>query len=267
MQGGKSTVDSIYNPASMSEDFYVGNRKDGANRIELLPGGQNLGNLEDLDHFNKKMWRGLKIPQSFIDNTSEGGSAFNDGKVGIAYLQEIKFSIYIQQLQQIFERVLDAEFKRFLYDSKISIDPTIFKVILPEPNNFSKSRQQAIDADLIANYTNISGDKNLSPRFMLERFLQLSKEDILLNERLRSEDLGLNPNNAYKNLGKIYNSGADDGGFDGGVGSSGFGGDLGAGAFDADLDTSDEAELGGSDEDAGQDKPNADKKPTNDDKV
>jgi hypothetical protein len=127
--GGASQIESVYNPMSQQEDFWFPMRADGSgSRVEVLPAGQNLGSLEDLMYFYNKIFRGLRIPRSFVDPTSEGGGVANDGKVGIAYIQEVKFSLYMERLQRCLEKTFDKEFKDFIKLNGINVDTTIFKI-------------------------------------------------------------------------------------------------------------------------------------------
>lgn len=222
--GGQATVESIYNPQSMSEDYiFATDKEGGGSRVESLPGGQGLGELQDLDYFYNRLWRALRIPASYIDSSSEGGS-YNDGKVGIAYLQEIKFSLYIERLQAHLESTFDAEFKRFLRDSSIRVDESVFKVVLPTPSNYDVSRRQVMDNDLLSTYNNADGITALSKRFALRKYLQLTDEEIVMNERMLRQEKGLNPDGDYRDLPKLYNpDAAESGGFEGGLGSFGGG--------------------------------------------
>jgi len=216
---GKNSIEAVYNPQSQNEDFFLSMRDGVGSTIETLPSGQNLGELQDLDYFYKKMWRGLRIPQSYMDSSSDGGT-FNDGTVGVAYMQEIIFTLMIERYQKQIEETLDKEFKRFLYEQNIRVDTTVFRVTLPEPSNFAKSKQQAIDNQMINLYTSVMDVDSLSDRFKLKRFLGLSEEEIILNQRLKLEEMGINPDTAKKSdLIKIYNKDfAEAGGFDGGMG-------------------------------------------------
>lgn len=233
-QGGQMQVDSIYNPQSMSEDIFLPKRPDGSgSTVDVLPGGQNLGELQDLDFFFRKLWRGLRIPQSFMDSAAEGGAMSSDGKVGIAYMQEIKFSLYIERLQKCIEKTLDAEFKRFLRENNIRVDDTIFKVMLPEPTNYRKSRSQMIEADLLSNMNNASGLSHLSKRFVQMKYGQMTLEDIKLNERLKREEMGLPLDGDERDLPAIYEpESAEAGGFDGGFRGSSGGGSGGLPSFE-----------------------------------
>ena len=225
VNGGQSSVESIYNAQTMNEDFFLAQYKDGqGSKIETLPGGQGLGELSDLDYFYKRMWRGLRIPASYIDPNTESGVA-NDGKVGIAYMQEIKFSLYIERLQAHLEYTFDKEFKRFLRDSNILVDESMFKVILPSPSNYDVSRKQMMDNDLLSTYTQADGIQTLAKRFAMKKYLQLTDEEIIINERMLREERGMDPNGDYRDLPQLYApEAAEAGGFEGGLGSFGGGG-------------------------------------------
>lgn len=234
--GGANAVDSVYNPASMNEDYFFAEGADGkGSRVEVLPGGQNLGELQDLDYFFNKMWMGLRIPQSYINGSADGGAIFNDGRVGIAYLQEIKFALYIERLQGLIEKVFDSEFKHWLHSNNITVDPTLYHLQLPAPSNFSKSKEQQMDSELLNTYTTADGITHLSKRFALKKYLQLTEEEILLNERMLREEKGIDTNqDGLKDLPMLYfpedaEAGGFDGGLSGGGGGGGFQGGLAGG--------------------------------------
>jgi len=202
--GGVDQVDSVYNPQSMSEDFFFAQRPDGrGSKVETLPGGQGLGELADLEYFQWKVFRGLRIPLSYMREGTDG-STINDGKVGTAYIQELRFAMYIKRLQGFIARVMDKEFKRYLRNVGINVDPAIFNVSLPEPENFGIYRRQELDNSLLTTFQNAAGIEFLSPRFTMKKYLQLTDEEILTNERLRREELGLDPNGGPEDLPQIY---------------------------------------------------------------
>ncbi len=216
--GGRNQVESIYNPQSSNEDFFFAKGKNGeGSTVELLPGGKGLGELTELDYFYNKLWIGLKIPKSYIENGTDGGT-YNDGAVGIAYMAELQFNQYIERLQPHFDTTLDTEFKNFLLQNGIRIDPTIYQIRLPTPQNFSKYRERAMNNAMINTYSSISNEEHLAKRFILQKFLGLTREEMIINERLKAEELGLDPNMPPKNLVKIYRpENGEVGGFDGGI--------------------------------------------------
>jgi len=234
--GGKWQTESIYNPQSMNEDIFLPVGPNGTgSKVETLPGGTGLGELTELDYFYRKMWRGLRIPSSYIGSSTEDGQAIaNEGKVGLAYIQEIKFYQYIQRLQRYMEEVLDEEFKRWIYNSNIKIDPTIYRIVLPEPSDYGKSRQQGMDTESLNNYGSIEASDILSKQFLLERYLGLTKDEIKYNEELIRKEKNIQGTGDDRDLPLIYwPEAAEAGGLDGGIGGGPGGG---AGALDGGLD-------------------------------
>ena len=238
--GGADQVDSVYNPQQMSEDFFFAQRPDGrGSKVETLPGGQGLGELADLEYFQWKVYRGLRIPLSYMREGQDGAVA-NDGKVGLAYIAELRFAMYIKRLQGYVARVLDKQFKRYLRAAGINIDPALFKITLPEPENFGIWRQQQLDNNLLNTFGVANGIEHLSKRFAMEKYLQLSDEEILINERKRAEELGLDPDNLTPEDMKTLYGPPQEGGGDLMGGGSGMvagtmGGGLGMGDIGPDM--------------------------------
>ncbi len=221
INGGQSEVDSVYNPQSMSEDFYFASRPDGrGSKVEVLPGGANLGQLEDLDYFQRKVWRGLKVPASYMIEQQEGGQLWNDGKVGIAYIQELRFALFIVRLQRYIEETLDKEFKIFLRKVGITVDHNLYRLRLPEPSNFGKYRQMELDSQLLGQFGTADSIQYLSKRFALKKYLNLSDQEILINERMLREEKQLDVNGDAKDYPMLYGAG-DELGMAGGMGGIG----------------------------------------------
>ena len=214
---------------ALAAGVYVKNsRPDGrGSRVEALAGGAGLGNLEDLEYFQGKVFRGLRIPLSFMQD-GQNNSILNDGKTGIAYIQELRFAMYIKRLQNYIGKIMDAEFKRYLRMCGIQIDPSMFSIKLPEPENFGIYRQQQLQSDLLGTYSQADGVAHFAKRFTMSKYLQLSQEDILLNQKMKAEELGLDPDNLTKqDLQQIYNPAPE--GEMGGMG--GMGGGMTAGTL------------------------------------
>ena len=84
---------------SMMEDFWLPRREGGrGTEISTLPGGQNLGELTDIEYFQKKLYRALGVPESRI--ASEGG--FNLGRSSEILRDELKFSKFVGRLRKRF---------------------------------------------------------------------------------------------------------------------------------------------------------------------
>jgi hypothetical protein len=204
--GGVEQVDSVYNPQSMNEDFFFAQRPDGkGSRVEVLPGGQGLGELADLEYFQWKVFRGLRIPLSYM-REGQDNAIFNDGKVGVAYIQELRFALFIKRLQRHIEKILDAEFKKYLRSADVIVDNSLFKITLPEPENFGVYRQQELNANLLATLSNADNVEYISKRFALRKYAGFTDEEILTNETMRAEELGVLGELTKKDLSKIYNT-------------------------------------------------------------
>lgn len=241
VQGGRQTIDSVYNPQSMSEDFFFATRPDGrGSRVETLPGGAGLGELSDLEYFKDKVIRGLRVPASYMKQGSEG-AIFSDGKVGTAYIQELRFAMYVVRLQGMLENILDYEFKRYLRLANIHIDETLYKIRLPAPTNFGMYRQQEVDGALLTQYGSADGITYLAKRFIMSRYLQLTPEDIVMNEQLLREEKGIE-GESQDDLPKLYNPEGVEEGLGGGA-DLGLGGE--PGGMEAGTEPAGPAEGGG----------------------
>ena len=201
--GGQNMMDATYNPLSTNEDFFfpVGAEGRGSS-VEALPGGSNLGEITDLRFFTNKMFRGLRIPSSYLPTGSDDSSStFNDGKSTTALIQEWRFNQYCMRLQTMIVEKLDNEFKMFMRWRGINIDGQLFELRLNEPQNFAKYRQAEVDAARIQAFTSLEQTPYLSKRFLLERYLDLSEEEMQRNTELWNEENNETPDTADTDAG------------------------------------------------------------------
>lgn len=87
---------------SMLEDYWLP-RRDGGRGTEVttLPGGQNLGEMDDVDYFHKKMYQALNIPRTRLN--AEG--TFSMGRSGEITREEIKFTKFVNSLRNKFSMI------------------------------------------------------------------------------------------------------------------------------------------------------------------
>ena len=89
---------------SMMEDFWLPRREGGrGTEITTLPGGQNLGELSDIEYFQKKLYRALNVPESRI--ASDGG--FNLGRSSEILRDELKFTKFVGRLRKRFAQMFN----------------------------------------------------------------------------------------------------------------------------------------------------------------
>jgi hypothetical protein len=174
----------------MNEDYFFPVTADGrGSSVEVLPGGQNLGEIDDLKYFNNRLARGLRVPSSYLptgpdDNTTP----LSDGRVGTAMIQEFRFNQYCERLQKYMSQKLDEEFKLFLRWRGFNIDSGLFTLEFNPPQNFAAYRQSELDNARVSVFQTMEQIPYISKRFAMERFLGLSEEEITKNEKLWREE-------------------------------------------------------------------------------
>jgi hypothetical protein len=188
--GGATVMDATYNPMSTLEDYFFPVTADGrGSSVDVMQGGSQLGEIDDLKFFTNKLSRGLGIPSSYLPTGSdEGSQVFNDGRVGTALIQEWRFNQTCKRLQELVCHTLDREFKMFMRWRGLNIDNSLFDLKFNEPQNFSKYRQVEIDNARITGFGQLEQVTYLSKRFLLKRYLGLTEEEMLENEQLWKEE-------------------------------------------------------------------------------
>ena len=188
---GTSVADSAYNPMSMLEDYFFATTAEGrGSKVDTLPGGENLGQIDDLRYFNNKLLRGLRVPSSYLPTGPEDGSSvYNDGKVGIAFIQEYRFAKYVERLQKQIQEDMDDEFKMFLKHRGIEIDNGDFYITFNKPMNFSSYRELQLDQERANLFNTLAPTPFLSNQFKMKKYLGLTEDEMKDNEALwRSEN-------------------------------------------------------------------------------
>ena len=106
---------------SMLEDFWLPRREGGrGTEITTLPGGQNLGELKDVEYFKKKLYNSLNLPPSRLTDDNKG---FNLGKTTEVLRDELKFAKFIGRLRKRFS---------FLFQDILKTQLILKGVIAPE---------------------------------------------------------------------------------------------------------------------------------------
>jgi len=188
--GGTSVIDASYNPLSTNEDYFFPQTAEGrGSKVETLPGGTNLGEITDLRYFTNKLFRALRIPASYLPTAiDEQPNTVADGKVGTAYIQELRFNKYCERLQSNIVESFDLEFKLWLDANGYNIDPSLFELKFLPPQNFAAYRQAELDTTRANLFGALGQVPHLSKRFAMKRYLGLSEEEIKENERLWKEE-------------------------------------------------------------------------------
>jgi hypothetical protein len=137
---------------SMLEDFWLPRREGGrGTEISTLPGGQNLGEITDIEYFKKKLYRSLNVPPSRMDG--EGG--FNLGRSSEILRDEVKFSKFVSRLRKRFS---------YMFHDMLRTQLILKNIITPE------------DWDIM--------EEHIQYDFLYDNHFAELKDAELLNERL-----------------------------------------------------------------------------------
>jgi len=188
--GGQSVLDATYNPLSMNEDYFFPVTADGrGSDVTTLPGGDNLGQIDDLRYFNNRLARGLRVPSSYLPQGPEDSpTPLSDGRVGTAMIQEFRFNQYCERLQNYLAQKLNDEFKLFMRWRGFNIDSGLFDIKFNSPQNFAAYRQSELDTARVSVFQTMEQFPYMSKRFAMQRFLGLTEEEIEENQRLWFEE-------------------------------------------------------------------------------
>ena len=137
---------------AMLEDFWLPRREGGrGTEISTLPGGQNLGEITDIEYFKKKLYRSLNVPPSRMDG--EGG--FNLGRSSEILRDEVKFSKFVARLRKRFS---------YMFHDMLKTQLILKNIITPE------------DWDMM--------EEHIQYDFLYDNHFAELKDAELLNERL-----------------------------------------------------------------------------------
>ena len=198
--GGVNYVDATYNPMSINEDYFFPQTAEGrGSKVDTLPGGTNLGEIDDLRFFTNKLFRGLRIPASYLPTGAEDGAQqYNDGRVGTAYIQELRFNKYCERLQRNVSPIFDEEFKYWIASKGYSIDNSLFEIKMNPPQNFAQYRQTEMDQSRVQTFVQVAELPYMSKRFALKRYLGLTEEEMSENAEQWAEENAVKQKQATK---------------------------------------------------------------------
>jgi len=134
-------VDARYNPLAADEDYFVPVRGGAGTKIETLPGGQNLGEVDDVKYFRDKLLATMKIPKDYIVEFDKSP----ERKANLAQL-DVKFARTIIRVQECISIGLEAIAKRHLKLKKFPQSLiNALEIELPDPSDIFTKRKLEID--------------------------------------------------------------------------------------------------------------------------
>jgi len=179
---------------SMLEDFWLPRREGGrGTEITTLPGGQNLGEITDIEYFKKKLYRSLNVPPSRMDG--EGG--FNLGRSSEILRDELKFTKFVGRLRKRFSNMFSDILKTQLILKNV-IAPEDWEEMAQHiqydflyDNHFSELK----DAELMTERLNLAATaepyvgKYYSQDFVRRKILRQTDEEIIDQDKIMKKEI------------------------------------------------------------------------------
>lgn len=182
---------------TMLEDFWLPRREGGrGTEITTLPGGQNLGEMDDVEYFRRKVYKSLNVPQTRI----QSDASFNMGRSGEITRDEIKFSKLIDRLRgrftHLFDTILETQLVLRGVMSKEEwklIKENVHYDFLRDNYYAELKEQEIVNARLgILQNIDIYVGKYFSLQYVRENVLQMTEEDIIKIEQEIADEEDMN---------------------------------------------------------------------------
>jgi hypothetical protein len=180
---------------SMLEDFWLPRREGGkGTEITTLPAGQNLGQMDDVQYFQKKLLQSMNVPYSRLE--PQGGGLVGIGRTTEVTRDELKFNRFIEKLRNKFSQIFDHALTTQLVLKGICtkeeweefLDNVYFEY--KKDNNFAELRDADILASRIQLLTQIDPfvGRYFSQEFVKRKVLRLTDEEIKdMDKQIESE--------------------------------------------------------------------------------
>jgi len=188
---GGGSAGNIYDPQSMLDSFWFAKRAgEQGSDVQVLQGGQNLGQLDDLNYFVLKLYKSLKVPTSRL-NPQE---SFKDGAEILK--EELRFAKFIVRLQNQFSSGIKTSFITHLKLTGLwkehKLQESFFQLEMVPPSNFFAIRQQQLLELKLKNFVDMSQNEGISNTFAQRYYLEMTDSAISENMEWKRKDAALN---------------------------------------------------------------------------
>lgn len=176
-----------FNPQSMLDAFWFAKRQGSeGTSVDQLQGGANLGELQDLMYFIKKLYRALKVPALRIDPADQTVDS------SVILKEELKFAKFIIRQQQKFAAGLKRGFIthlkfRDMWD-KYDLNEMNLDVVFNVPTNYFEIRENQRLELKANNFNNLASSEFISTTFAQKKYLGWKDKDVLANREFLRKD-------------------------------------------------------------------------------
>lgn len=174
------SVQNVYDPQSMLDSFWFTKKagQDGT-KVDVLQGGQNLGQLDDLMYFVKKLYKALKVPIGRLnpEDTFKDGSEITR--------EELRFAKFVMRIQRQFAMALKDSFivhlklRKFWNKNNLKEDQII--LTFNTPTQFMIMREQQAFNLKFENYNNLGNNELVSQSYAQRHYLGWSDDQMSEN--------------------------------------------------------------------------------------
>ena len=197
-------INSSQNIQALTEDFWFARKEGAGSSVDILQGGQQLGELEDINYFLKKLYKSLKIPPTrWGEPLGQQGTQYTNTKE--IEREELNFTKFVERLQSKFVKVIEECFITLLevrgYDIKF-LDRKRYRIKMLMNNHFRQFRELEMmreKLDMLNNYQDLvlstdNPEGKLSEQFFMEEIVNLppnlakKNRELLSFERQQLED-------------------------------------------------------------------------------
>jgi len=187
---GGGSAGNVYDPQSMLDSFWFAKRAgEQGSDVQVLQGGQNLGQLDDLNYFVLKLYKSLKVPTSRL-NPQE---SFKDGAEILK--EELRFAKFIVRLQNQFSTGIKTSFITHLKLTGLwkehKLQESYFNLEMVPPSNFFAIRQQQLLELKLKNFSDMSQNDGISNTYAQRYYLEMSDSAISENMEWKRKDAAL----------------------------------------------------------------------------
>ena len=182
---------NVYDPQSMLDSYWFAKRPDGSGTdVTSLAGGANLGTLDDLNYFVKKLYKALRVPSNRLDPESK----FADGAEILR--EELKFARLIIRFQRQFASTLKETFithlkLKGLWDQYELKDGDVHLSFNP-PSYFHVAREAQIQELKFKTFNDLVGTDAVAKSYALKRYMGWSDDEIKINREWQKKDAAFN---------------------------------------------------------------------------
>ena len=182
---------NVYDPQSMLDSYWFAKRPDGSGtEVSSLPAGANLGTLDDLNYFVKKLYKALRVPSNRLDPESK----FADGAEILR--EELKFARLIIRFQRQFASTLKDTFithlkLKGLWDQYELKDGDVQLSFNP-PSYFHVAREAQIQELKFKTFNDLVSTEAVAKSYALKKYMGWSDDEIKINREWQKKDAAFN---------------------------------------------------------------------------